>query len=256
TELRQRGVKLGPAGVELRVTLAENVREHVWTAELRQEVAIASFPRGDETIAAPALLLERRLMWEQSRPILDLAETSGRTVVLEPERIVVYQGREVARTIPVEGAELRDPRGTLRIAGEEIAAEVFPRARRNVLGSLDGKPYYSTAALGDVRIWAGVDGVTRTSAGESWTGWGSDITAVESACGVLVLATRASGGEEADAVGAYRIASGRPEPMGEPVEFAGPVTALWPRGGGALVVARNRTTGRYAAYSLRVACPR
>ncbi|MGH9659611.1 MAG: hypothetical protein ACRD96_13770, partial [Bryobacteraceae bacterium] len=32
TELRQRGVKLGPAGVELRVTLAENAREHVWTA--------------------------------------------------------------------------------------------------------------------------------------------------------------------------------------------------------------------------------
>jgi hypothetical protein len=44
--------------------------------------------------------------------------------------------------------------------------------------------------------------------------------------------------------------------LSDPGEFLGPVTALWPTKDGALVVARNISTGRYEAYSIAVDCGR
>ena len=121
-------------------------------------------------------------------------------------------------------------------------------------------PYYSSATAEDggkpVRLYSGVDGATRLESGEIVGHWGSDIAGIESKCGRMVLATRASEPDATDAIQAYQIEDGRAVAAGDPVEFAGPVAALWSAGDTATVVARNAQTGRYAAYSLAVGCGR
>jgi len=87
--------------------------------------------------------------------------------------------------------------------------------------------------------------------------WGSDIAATEARCGggSQVLATKAGDGREADAIRAYAVANRVPAPLTSPLDFAGPVTALWPSGAGsALAVARDGETGRYVAYLVTVNC--
>jgi len=86
---------------------------------------------------------------------------------------------------------------------------------------------------------------------------GGDIASIENPCGArwLALATRPGDADEADGVQAYDVVEGRPVAVGQPVEFPGPVTALWPMtGGGAVAVARDLQTGRYAAYRVALRC--
>ena len=62
----------------------------------------------------------------------------------------------------------------------------------------------------------------------------------------MILATRA--GEGRDAVQAFAIVNRSPIAVGQAVEFAGPVTALWP---GVAVV---REQGKYQAYAISLVC--
>ena len=87
---------------------------------------------------------------------------------------------------------------------------------------------------------------------------GSDLTSVESTCGARtqVLVTKRSNETESDAVQAYEVAGRAAVAVSEPLEFPGPVTALWaaPDGRIALAVSRHLTTNRYAAFRLSVSC--
>lgn len=126
-------------------------------------------------------------------------------------------------------------------------------------------PFYSGASFeeGGKPMWllAMVDGRTRVfdaafePAGEI-EGWGSDIAGTDAHCGAgsQVLATLPGDGER-DGVQAFRILNRAPVPLTRPVDFPGPVTALWVSGGGgALAVSRNAANGRYEAYLLTLAC--
>jgi len=127
-------------------------------------------------------------------------------------------------------------------------------------------PFFSAAAVEDQGrpLWllAMLDGRTQIfDANFDPVGavapWGSDIAATEARCGggSQVLATKAGDGREADAIRAYAVANRVPAPLTSPVDFAGPVTALWPSGAGsALAVARDGETGRYVAYLVTVNC--
>jgi hypothetical protein len=88
-------------------------------------------------------------------------------------------------------------------------------------------------------------------------GWGSDLAGVDAQCGSgsLVMVTRPTDASEADAVQVFAVANRTAAPLTEPVTFSGPVTALWPAGAASvMVVERDLTTGKYAAYLLTVAC--
>lgn len=115
--------------------------------------------------------------------------------------------------------------------------------------------FFSVAAAPESEIgawlFAGIkSGVTDLA------GAGSDLTAMESSCGWHVLATRGGSVGEADAITAYAFLDRRWQPAGGPLEFPGPVTALWPdrNGSAALAVARSAGTGRYAAYRVAMDC--
>lgn len=123
-------------------------------------------------------------------------------------------------------------------------------------------PFYAAAAAGDAWVFAGTDGRARVysntwelvgEAGE----WGSDLAGIETPCGARVVVTRATQSAnltEPDAIEAYVIAGGEAHPAGGPLEFTGPITALWSAGSSATAVSRDLQTGRYAAYSLAPAC--
>jgi hypothetical protein len=133
-------------------------------------------------------------------------------------------------------------------------------------------PFYSAASVVDQKpageqnrlLWllAMLDG--RTQIFDAWldpvgaiAAWGSDIAGTEASCGggSQVLATRPGDAGEPDAIQAFAIVNRAAAPLTPPVEFAGPVTALWASGAtSALAVARDTLTGRYAAYVLTVVC--
>lgn len=87
--------------------------------------------------------------------------------------------------------------------------------------------------------------------------WGSSVASVKSPCGSgwQVLATQ-SGLGSSDAIRAFEMPERNPVPVSVPVEFAGPVTALWAEANGTSVIAvsKNAATGIYEAYRVAVAC--
>ena len=133
-------------------------------------------------------------------------------------------------------------------------------------------PFYSAASAGERQsageqsqlLWllAMLDG--RTQVFDAWldplgaiASWGSDIAGTEASCGggSQVLATRPGDAGEPDAIQAFGMVNRAALPLTAPVEFAGPVTALWPSGAiSALAVVRDPLTGRYAAYVITVVC--
>jgi hypothetical protein len=127
-------------------------------------------------------------------------------------------------------------------------------------------PFFSAASVEEQgrQIWllAMVDGRTQIydtafePAGYI-PNWGSDLAGTEARCGggTQVLATRPGDGSETDTVQVFGIVNRAPAALSPAVGFAGPVTALWPAGGAsAVAVARDLGTGKYAAYTLTVAC--
>jgi hypothetical protein len=127
-------------------------------------------------------------------------------------------------------------------------------------------PFYSAASVEEQgrQLWllAMVDG--RTLIFDSALdpvgaipAWGSDIAGTEARCagGWQVLATRPGDQGETDAIQGYAIVNRAPVAITAPAEFPGPVTALWTSGGtGAIAVAKNAATGKYAAYIITLAC--
>ena len=131
-------------------------------------------------------------------------------------------------------------------------------------GARDLPPFYTLAPAGDAWIFAAADGRAHIYS-RSWEAagaidqWGSLIAGIQTPCGPRILATRPSSLSEPDAIQPYdyaagEVAGGAAHPAGPPLEFSGPITALWSAGNSATAVARDLRTGRYAAFSLAPAC--
>ena len=135
-ELRSHGAQLvdTTADVQVRVTLSENLRSLVWTAEMERDgvrdVAIVTLDRVQTAqAAAPGATwsLETGLILESEQQILDVAAfadvgaASPRMLVLEPGRVVLFESsggrwRDVAaEPIPPLRIGPRDLRGRLDI---------------------------------------------------------------------------------------------------------------------------------------------
>jgi hypothetical protein len=99
-----------------------------------------------------------------------------------------------------------------------------------------------------------VDGVSDQTAR---FGWGSDLASVKTACGAgwQVLATSTGNGNE-DTIRAYEFPDRDAVAVSAPINFSGPVTALWTesKADTAVAVARNRETGSYDAFRLALTC--
>jgi hypothetical protein len=125
--------------------------------------------------------------------------------------------------------------------------------------------FFTTASVpaepAQFRIYANLDGRARMfGKGPQpvavFDGWGSDIVTVRSGCrdGFQILATSSGSLSQADSIRAFSIRGREAVPASAPVEFRGPITALWPTpdGAAALAVQRNLATGMYDAFSVSI----
>jgi hypothetical protein len=88
----------------------------------------------------------------------------------------------------------------------------------------------------------------------TFSGWGSDIAALWSSTRQRwpILVTRDGDWTQPDAIQAFDIVEHQAVPVSAPMDFDGPITALWPEGENeALAVSRNLKTGLYEAFLLR-----
>lgn len=127
-------------------------------------------------------------------------------------------------------------------------------------------PFFSAAGLpragSTLWLFAGVDGALRLTDGVNERvleprGWGSDVAAVPNGCaGPQALITAAGDARAPDSVVALDVPEREPVAVSQPLEFPGPVTALWSAadGASAVAVSKNLKTGQYEAYSLTLAC--
>lgn len=119
---------------EIRLTLSENASQYLLIEEARKEEEsqtwIAAWNRTAPAAAPlPGITLDRKLIWEQEEPILDLATWDAYLLVLSPTHLTLYQrqgtkwdqSHEVTLTLPHSWP--RDPRGRLRRTASHI--EVF-----------------------------------------------------------------------------------------------------------------------------------
>jgi len=252
--LRSQGARLGEPGTEVQVTLSENVQSYLWVAQIRREqVAMTSLPRPPRRSPVIAIALTKSLIWEQAEPILDLATIGQRLLVLDSSKFALYakQGTGWApdQKVPLTHALPRDPRARLTMQGDQFRADLpgfICRGAIQPLLAVDCQASEDVAYIYDQNVELG-----------AIPGWGSDIASIETDCAGKhqVLATKTGDYTEPDAVQAYELVDRKPVAVSAPIDFAGPVTALWPAGkNSALAVSRNLTTSRYEAFRLAASC--
>jgi len=256
-------------GTDAQLTISENAASGMLVEEFRGQVWIATFRRAAGALPGSAAI-ETRLLWEQEEPILDVATLDDGFLVLTPTGILQTSNKQRARITPSKPWP-RDLRGRLRVDGPTVQVTLpgvscsgawSPEwslrcgpgsdlvAGRNYFSAKVS--FYSAATADNWTLLALTDGTTGifNASNErvgTITGWGSDIAAANVRCGgaPVVLATRP--GEGRDSVQAYAIVNRSAKAIGQPVEFAGAVTALWP----GVAVVKN---GSYRAYAISIVC--
>jgi hypothetical protein len=160
------------------------------------------------------------------------------------------------------------------LAADESTPRAFHSANQNFFTgvfkpALPGPPaprFYSAVALARDKytLWAvtAADGQLHLLDGMRdqlmpGTGWGSQVATVQSACGGShVLASREGDGASGDSVRAFAISDREPVALSAPVDFAGPVTAMWTdaEGRNVTTISRNAQTENYDVYRLAIVC--
>lgn len=190
--------------VDVRITISENQRGFLLVAETLRDndrgVDIAVY-RPEIAERTTRSVLEKRLLWEQESPILDVAIVDDKMIVLEPATIVVYARKSTtwdradSRALDMVGT-VRDPRGRLQVSDGSITAwlpgfvcrgswmpsldiscesgdPAFPLSGESVKFTMgrdtlefgDWPPFYSYARIGALQLLAEAD--TRTHVYES-----------------------------------------------------------------------------------------
>lgn len=133
-ELQAHGIRLGEEAspdAEVIVTVSENIRGFLLVAQIRkgesEEVAMVPFARPSgaaASVESDLVRLEKKLLWEQEAPILDVAPISagaGALLVLGPDKVSLLEKKGTGWTerqsasIPVASPWPRDLRGRLLV---------------------------------------------------------------------------------------------------------------------------------------------
>jgi hypothetical protein len=169
--LRDFGVKTAESGgaVEVRLTLSESQSQYLVITEVRKgeerQTYLAGWKRTSSGASRPsngAVALERKLLWEQTDPILDVALTPTDMLVLSPGRLALYSpkgaGFEERQSVAIQSARPipRDPRGRLRLNGTAFRA-FLPGMQ--CVGSID--PALTADCRASEELWT-IDSGSRT----------------------------------------------------------------------------------------------
>lgn len=252
-----------PGEAQLQLTLSESAEAYVWVAEIRRgeahEVVMVSAARDGAKKAGarePSLTLQRKLVWEQDERILDFAlvpdgNAAGASilVVLQPDKIAFYDyraeawhlNREIAipHARPVQrnvGGRIDLQAGTATLVDAVCAGE-FQRPETVTCKSVPSAPDADLAMM--------QGNVVESDAALAFTCSGSP----------LMLSTGSGDWTVRDFIQAYEDKNQR-EAIAQPIQFPGPILALWTSedGKSARVVSRNLQTGAYEASIVSVSC--
>jgi hypothetical protein len=274
-----------PKSVEITARLSQNLKGYLFVAEMHREnetvVEMASVPRPLAAAVPPAgFRLDRRLLWEQETPILDVIAAGDQMLVLDTLGVTRYEQRESkwqkAEGVAFEIPPVRDPRGRLTVTENSAIAEVpglmcrgtwkpavalecQPGGRftagRNTIEEAGWPAYYTHAEIGGDDVIAETDGRiyvydgARNQLGVS-SAW-SDFAVISSPCtSAKIIALDST----SNSLAMFELVNHNPVRVSDPTELPGPVTALWPSGSAALAVVRNQSTHRYEAYSIGIDC--
>jgi hypothetical protein len=119
----------GEPPAEAHLTLSENPTQFLLVEEVHRgeesQVWIAAWKRSERpAVSVSGVTLERRLIWEQDEPILDVALLGDRMVILAPSKITVQGpgGRQTSVPVTPPKPWPRDLRGRLRTSGGRLQA--------------------------------------------------------------------------------------------------------------------------------------
>jgi len=123
----------GQPAAEIQLTISENLTQFLLVAEIHRgaerQVLLESWPR--TPAASPAaprdkparVTLEKKLLWEQDLPILDVAQAADALLVLDGARVLLVRGEErQSAPIPATHAWPRDLRGRLSVSNTAFTA--------------------------------------------------------------------------------------------------------------------------------------
>ena len=258
--------------VEITLTVSQDIRGYLLVAEWERdgERIEDMEPWQPDAPAAHAMhtTVSARIVWEQDTPMLDLAMTGERMLILEPSAIVIYArgatGWERPDSHALDPAPVeRDPRGRL-----DVNADAFTAYLPGVTCRGTWDPEFSAQCEEGSTTFALAGRQVRLTPGRNTLetpkgvviappvdGWGDDFLGIIAGCASgEILATAAGDRATPDSVTAFQLIDSQPVRMSEPADLPGPVLALWPAEKGALAVVRNLATGRYAAYDIGVDC--
>jgi hypothetical protein len=245
-------------------------RELLW--EQNQPILDVAFPI-EQSGARNMLVLEPKQIsffrWQGDRWVLNGASTLPRNTAVErvPRGSLNYRGellsvvfeRETCRSSITPGTEfkcegvtqqpslLADQRWSLlkNKIGMPLSLTQMNLAGRSVL--------FLTLPDGSARMY---EAGTEHSA--AFTGWGSDIAAVQSGCGTgwQLFATGKGDWTTTDTMQAYEIRDRQALSVSAAIEFPGPITSLRTSDDsrGVLAVVKNLSTYHYEVYHLSIAC--
>jgi hypothetical protein len=158
-------------------------------------------------------------------------------------------------------------RGSMNIVGNRNYFD----ADLDVYGDVEVQalPFYTIAVMrrmkGSQWILSELDGKSRKydeslKATAAYSGWGDDIVAVAPGCGGdwQILASATGDWTEPDRLRSYDMEKDAAVADSEPLEFSGPILALWPSldARTARVVSKNLQTGMYEASIVTASCSR
>jgi hypothetical protein len=137
---------------EGQITLSESASDYLMVEEIRKaedrQVFIASWKRtGPAHAPSSGTTLEKKLLWEQDEPILDLAAMADSMLVLSPSRVISLAkqngqwSQAGSASLPVKSGP-RDIRGRLRLNGAALQVSLPGMACRGTLQpfTLDCQP--------------------------------------------------------------------------------------------------------------------
>jgi hypothetical protein len=254
------------------VTLSENWKELVWTAEIRQADAVhavlLSMPRTGEshfTANAMHVTVRSEKFWEGPERILDAAETSngvGKSwlVLLLPASLAIQDLQTgTTRRLEVVPAPsgMREPWGRLGVS-QRSSSIWFTAGSQTCNVDLDTQALLE--CLPKTEIDAPPTGrypmsIELVPGGTPPPGKGFELR-ITPLCGGTdqFLATSARDYTQTDSLQVFQVESNGPVAMSGELDFPGPIMALHMEPDANRAIVRNLVTGNYEAYRLDISC--
>jgi hypothetical protein len=270
-ELQNRGVRISDSGstVSVVVTLSENFKNLIWTAEIREGESLRLIlmapnetPENRDASSPLPVTIHRDKFWEGRDHILDALEVAGIggepwVVLLLRDSLLVQQpsGR-IEITFPPPAS--RNPVGKLGQGenGKTILFLIPPRMcstdqyMRRLIACLPMEGNEAAPASGIPFLIDSAPGGPMPPGKEIGLAIGPICTGDEK----LVLVTGGRDHTQTDSLQVFRMESGGPVAVSSELEFAGPILELHSAALGPRAVVRNLTTGNYEAYRLSISC--